>query len=141
MTQNDPASHTQKPPSSSTLERLVYTSRSTEPVGSLGLFNLLNNAREKNARLNITGHLLYADGVFTQCFEGPTESIESLWNSLLKDPRHFDIEVLIREPIEQRRFPDWSMAFSSYKYLNSLNMPGFFPVDAHGVSAKSVMCA
>ena len=111
------------------LERLSYTSKETEPFGTRDLFDLLNHAREKNTRLRLTGHLLYAHGVFTQCIEGPTEALNSLWAALLKDPRHHDVQLLDRSPIDHRSFADWSMAFSSYRYLNSFNMPGFFPLD------------
>jgi hypothetical protein len=124
-----------------TLERLVYTSRAAEPPGTRDLFNLLNHARQKNARLGITGHLLYADGLYTQCIEGPPEAIEVLWQDLLKDPRHEAISVLSRQPVTARRFEEWAMAFSSYRYLNDLNMPGFFPLDANGQSEKSLLCS
>ncbi len=123
------------------LERLVYRSRATEPPGTLDLFNLLNQARQKNARLGITGHLLYADGAYTQCIEGPPEAIEVLWQTLLKDPRHEAISVISRQPVTARRFKEWAMAFSSYRYLNELNMPGFFPLDANGQSEKSLLCS
>ena len=123
-----------------TLERLVYRSRETEPLGTLSLFNLLNLARQNNARLGITGHLLYADGVFTQCIEGPTESIEQLWQALQRDTRHEAIELISRGPVDERRFADWSMAFSSYRYLNSFNMSGFFPVDESGSTEQADLC-
>ncbi len=123
------------------MERLMYTSRATEPLGTLALFNLLNQARQKNASLGITGHLLYADGLFTQCIEGPPDAVERLWQSLLKDPRHDTISVLNRHAVNGRRFEEWAMAFSSYRYLNDLNMPGFFPLDANGISEKSLICS
>jgi hypothetical protein len=102
---------------------------------------MLNEARLKNARLGITGHLLYTEEVFVQCIEGPPESIASLWESLQRDTRHYDIELLARGPLESRRFSDWSMAFSSYPSLNRFNMPGFFPVDKHGMSEEAERCA
>ena len=122
------------------LERLVYTSRATESMGTLALLNLLSQARTKNSELGITGHLLYVDGLFTQCIEGPPDSIESLWQSLLRDPRHDSVTLVTRGPTEARRFKDWSMAFSSYRYLNEFNMPGFFPVDGLGESEKTKIC-
>lgn len=123
------------------IERLVYTSNATEAMGTQDLFDLLNQARQKNAKLGITGHLLYADGVFTQCIEGPASSIEMLWQSLSRDARHEGITVVERGTVMTRRFDEWAMAFSSYRYLNSLNMPGFFPLDGKGVSEKSTLCA
>lgn len=123
-----------------TLERLVYRSRETEPLGTLSLFNLLNLARQNNERLGITGHLLYADGMFTQCIEGPTQAIEQLWQTLQRDARHQDIELISRGPVAERRFVDWSMAFSSYRYLNSFNMSGFFPIDESGSTEQAELC-
>jgi hypothetical protein len=40
-----------------------------------------------------------------------------------------------------RRFKEWAMAFSSYRYLNDLNKTGFFPLDANGQSEKSLLCS
>lgn len=122
------------------LERLVYTSRATEVMGTLALFNLLNQARVKNASLGVTGHLLYADGMFTQCIEGPASSIEIVWLSIQRDARHDQISVIERGLVKARRFNEWAMAFSSYRYLNSFNMPGFFPLNEAGVSEKSGLC-
>ena len=41
------------------LERLVYRSRAAGEIGSLSLFNLLTQARKRNAQLDITGHLIF----------------------------------------------------------------------------------
>lgn len=111
------------------LERLIYSSKATEPMGTLALFNLLNAARIRNEQLELTGLLLYVDGGFTQFIEGPTISINQLWESLLRDTRHQDISLTERVGVTSRRYPDWKMAFSSYRYLNTFNMPGFFPID------------
>ena len=96
---------------------------------------------KKNRRLEITGHLLYTEEIFVQCIEGPSESIESLWQSLHRDERHHEIELIARGPLQERRFGDWSMAFSSYTHFNRYNMPGFFPVDAEGMTEAAERCA
>ncbi len=123
------------------LERLLYRSKATNTLGSLHLFNMLSEARSRNAALGITGHLLYTEEVFVQCIEGPTESISTLWDSLQRDARHHDIELLARGPIQERRFSDWNMAFSSYPSLNRFDMPGFFAVNKEGMSAEAERCA
>jgi hypothetical protein len=123
------------------LERLLYRSKATNTLGSLHLFNMLSEARAKNAHLGITGHLLYTEEVFVQCIEGTPAAIASLWDSLQRDSRHYDIELLARGPLEQRRFSDWSMAFSSYPSLNRFNMPGFFAVDREGMNEEAQRCA
>ena len=88
------------------LERLVYRSKATHKLGSLHLFNLLSLCRERTKRMDITGHLLYTEEIFVQCIEGPSASIESLWQSLNRDERHHDIELLARGPLQERRFAD-----------------------------------
>lgn len=123
------------------LERLLYRSKATNTLGSLHLFNMLTEARAKNATLGITGHLLYTEEVFVQCIEGPPESIAALWGSLQRDERHYDIELLARGPLEKRHFSDWTMAFSSYPSLNRFDMPGFFAVNKEGMSAEAERCA
>lgn len=123
------------------LERLVYRSQATHKLGSLHLFNLLIQYREKNRRLSITGHLLYTEEIFVQCIEGPAASLDSLWESLLRDERHHQVELISRSPVPERRFAEWTMAFSSYSYFNKYNMPGFFPIDRAGMNAAAERCA
>jgi len=115
------------------LERLVYRSKATADLGSLGLFNLLPQARVRNATLGVTGHLIYDGEFFTQWIEGEPASLDALWSSLLKDPRHHEVILISRVPAAERRFAFWTMAFSSYSSLNSYNIPGFFPVDKNSV--------
>lgn len=105
------------------------------------LFDLLTQAQDRNARLGITGHLLYLRGQFTQCVEGPTESLDTLWQSLLRDPRHHSIELLVRRPAEARRFPEWSMAFSTDSTMFVHGLKGFFPVDGSGNSPLVGLCS
>lgn len=123
------------------LERLLYRSKATNTLGSLHLFNMLTQARTRNAQLDITGHLLYTEEVFVLCIEGPSASISSLWESLQRDERHYDIELLARSPVNERRFKEWSMAFSSYPSLNRFNMEGFFPVKRDGMNEAVERCA
>lgn len=122
------------------LERLIYQSQASQDFGTLHLFNLLTEARQRNQRLGITGHLLYLDGQFTQCIEGSSASIDALWESLLRDVRHHDVELLARYSITERRFPEWTMAFSSYASFYVHGMTGFFPVDAKTESPLAAMC-
>ena len=126
--------------STSMLERLLYRSRASHDFGSLHLFKLLTEARLRNEKLLVTGHLLYFNGCFTQCIEGPRESIDLLWSAVSTDPRHHDIELLARHEISVRRFAQWSMAFSTYSSLYVHGMEGFFPVDDDGQSPLVRTC-
>lgn len=123
------------------LERIVYQSTAMQDFGSLALFRLLTEAQIRNTQLRITGHLLFLDGQFTQCFEGPASNVELLWQSLLRDKRHHNLELLLRESIVDRRFPQWSMAFSTYNTLYVHGMKGFFPVDGSEISPLIALCS
>ncbi len=122
------------------LERLIYQSKASQDFGTLHLFNLLTEARQRNKRLGITGHLLYLNGQFTQCIEGQREGLDALWESLLRDVRHHDIELLARYAITERRFAEWTMAFSSYQTFYVHGMTGFFPVDERTESPLAATC-
>lgn len=121
-------------------ERIVYQSTASQEFGSLALFRLLTEAQLRNASMQITGHLLFLNGQFTQCFEGPPDSVELLWQSLLRDPRHRDIELLVRHSTQERRFPAWSMAFSTYNSHYVHGMQGFFPMDGEKTSPLVHAC-
>jgi hypothetical protein len=121
-------------------ERIVYQSTASQDFESLALFQLLTEAQLRNSELQITGHLLYLDGKFTQCFEGPPDKVELLWQRIQRDKRHHSIELLVRHTSEVRRFPEWTMAFSTYTSLYVHGMRGFFPVDDSGVSPLMLHC-
>lgn len=123
------------------LERIVYQSTATQEFGSLALFRLLTEAQLRNERLQITGHLLFLDGQFTQCLEGPPANVELLWQSLLRDSRHCDVELLARHAAAERRFPQWSMAFSTYSSHYVHGMQGFFPLDREAQSPVVLTCS
>ena len=122
-------------------ERLVYHAKATQEFGSLGLFKLLTEAQLRNEQLQITGHLLFLNGEFTQCLEGPPAHIEQVWQSIQRDPRHHDVQLLARHHTDERRFAEWSMAFSTYNTFYVHGMRGFFPVDDAGESPLVSMCS
>jgi hypothetical protein len=55
--------------------------------------------------------LLFLDGAFLQVIEGPRVHIDALYRKLGLDPRHRGMQCLLREELDARRFPDWSMGF------------------------------
>lgn len=121
-------------------ERIVYQSTASQEFGSLALFRLLTEAQLRNASLKITGHLLFLNGQFTQCLEGPPENVELVWQSLQRDTRHHNIELLVRHTAQERRFPEWSMAFSTYSSHYVRGMKGFFPMEGDANSPIVAMC-
>ncbi len=92
------------------LKRIKYISRFAQQLSSPEIDELAVAAAENNARKDITGALMASGGIFFQVIEGPPEVIDSLWSTLLKDPRHKDILLLKSEEGEMERlFPEWRM--------------------------------
>ncbi|HVV70065.1 MAG TPA: BLUF domain-containing protein, partial [Verrucomicrobiae bacterium] len=71
---------------------------------------LLAQSRRRNALQNITGLLLYHRGGFIQVLEGPESSVQVVFESILRDPRHHSIIKVLEGSIEEREFASWSMA-------------------------------
>jgi hypothetical protein len=90
---------------------IVYISSAVQPFSDVDLQGLLAQSQEKNARLDITGILLYKDGNIMQLFEGPDEAVKNLAKTIYADKRHYGVIQLIERGISTRTFPEWSMQF------------------------------
>ncbi len=90
---------------------LTYVSSARSLLSVPELVELLTSIRPKNDALELTGLLLYSDGNIIQTLEGPDTSVETVFASIARDPRHTGIIVLLREKAEERAFPEWSMGF------------------------------
>ena len=89
----------------------VYVSSATRRLQNDEILEILRRARLNNARLDITGMLLYRDGNFLQVLEGPAIVVDSLVQKIRRDPRHHGLILMSRKGIEQRQFGDWRMGF------------------------------
>ncbi|RZJ85547.1 MAG: BLUF domain-containing protein [Brevundimonas sp.] len=93
------------------LEEIVYASTATGSTTSLlNMATLLGEAQRNNARAGLTGALAAHDDRFFQVIEGHGQVLDGLLRRLANDPRHRDIRIIGRRPIDQRSFADWTMA-------------------------------
>jgi hypothetical protein len=95
------------------LYSLLYVSTSVGELSKQSLSSLIEKASKRNDSFAVTGLLLYSDGNFMQCLEGPHESIEILMKSIRSDSRHFGHFVLWEGEISNRQFVGWGMAVRS----------------------------
>ena len=109
----------------SELIHIVYVSTSTHDLSQLELDELLKSIRAKNKKNNITGLLLYNDGMFIQVIEGDVKRIIDLFELVKSDARHKNIVELLKEPIKKRSFPDWSMGFKRITNEDLKSIHGF----------------
>ncbi|MGA3292496.1 MAG: BLUF domain-containing protein [Candidatus Acidiferrales bacterium] len=104
---------------------LVYVSSASQPFAKPELQALLEQSRPKNAKLGVTGMLLYKDGNFMQALEGEQEVVTKLASTIERDPRHKGVLILLRGTSEERFFPDWSMGFRDLADQNAAKTPGY----------------
>lgn len=94
------------------LSQLMYMSSAVELFDEKMLEELLEAARSRNEEMAVTGLLIYVDGSFLQIIEGPPPAVDAVYTAILKDPRHRNVLEMFNREIEERSFPDWSMAFA-----------------------------
>jgi hypothetical protein len=93
------------------LIQCIYASAASRDFEAAELAELLEAARANNAKLGLTGMLLYAEGSFFQVLEGQPEVVEALYAKIERDRRHDQVTLVIKEPIPKRYFDAWTMGF------------------------------
>jgi hypothetical protein len=115
------------------LIRLLYLSRAAGAITGTVTGSILEFARVHNKLEGITGVLCQGQGLFIQILEGERRPVNRLYNKLIKDKRHQDIELVSLEEIKERKFPNWSMAhvvISENDPIIQLKHPEFDPFSA-----------
>jgi hypothetical protein len=111
------------------LLRLTYASRAADGLSRADLSDIARKAQTKNARLGITGLLLYVDGDFLQILEGPAAPVEAMFELIERDARNKWVTRLATERILRRAFGDWSMGCFEVD-AGALDDAHFFRLDA-----------
>jgi Sensors of blue-light using FAD len=124
----------------SELIHCIYASAASREFDVGELADLLDAARENNARLGLTGMLLYSEGSFFQVLEGQADVVDALCAKIERDPRHGRMTVIIREPIAKRYFDAWTMGFYRVSREELAGMSGandFFCKDGSAVPVEA----
>jgi hypothetical protein len=124
------------------LVRLMYVSRAAGAVDDDGLTAILRQCKTENPALGITGVLCYSGGVFLQVLEGGRSPVNRLYNRIVRDTRHSDVELLCYEEIGERRFASWSMGQVNLDRLNPallLKYSERATLDPYAVSGRASM--
>jgi hypothetical protein len=129
------------------LHTLAYFSRSAidTSYGEMDaqIEKILSTARANNAKLDVTGALLFSKGCFAQVLEGPLEAVETLFEQIECDPRHRNVTILYFKPTPARHFADWWMAYADHasKAMERLDLEGLLssPDQFEGLQAGQDM--
>lgn len=92
------------------MKRLIYISHATQNFSSQEIQSIGEISAKNNQQNEITGVLLFIQGIFFQILEGKPKDIDKVYGRILKDPRHTEILCLkAEEHVKTRMFPEWSM--------------------------------
>lgn len=96
------------------LFRLLYHSRASHKMKDVEIFNIIETAQANNAKLGITGLLLFIDDGFIQCLEGEENVVKELYTKITNDHRHEQSRVVLQGNIESRDFKSWNMGLKIF---------------------------
>jgi len=119
------------------LHELIYISDAAHSMVGGDLEELLERARKKNDRLGITGILVYHERRFMQLLEGEKALIDELFETIRADRRHRNVLKVWDYPIEQRNFPEWSMAYAAPDPQALRELPGYSEFLARGLDSPA----
>lgn len=109
--------------------QISYISKATKSMSQEDLQDILKNSRENNARLGITGMLLYGNKTFVQILEGEEKNVNELMHKIKEDPRHTDFQLLKKKTIDLREYADWSMGFKQVSGEEFQSVKGLENID------------
>jgi hypothetical protein len=97
---------------------LLYVSESclAWPQDAAEVDEIVAVARRRNEMLSVTGALVYTRTHFAQVLEGASAAIDAVMDSIRRDARHRNIQIVADEPLDARHFPDWTMAYSGASF-------------------------
>jgi len=124
------------------LVRLLYVSRAVGPQTTTVTDAILSVAQGANRQRGITGVLCQGQGLYLQVLEGERSVINRLYNRIIQDRRHQDVQLLLLEEITQRRYADWAMAhvlLAEDDPMVQLHHPEFDPYSAPGTSVLKMV--
>ncbi len=102
------------------LVRLSYASFKDKYVDGQELQKILADAQVYNHAKNITGVLVFNSQFFLQAIEGSRVEISRLYNKIMLDSRHHDLQIIKLDAVESRIWGDWSMEFISISETEEL---------------------
>jgi hypothetical protein len=91
--------------------QIVYSSQAIQPMRATDLEKILMDARVGNETRNVTGVLIYVDGVFFQILEGDKDVVVALMKSIAQDSRHSSVKIISESDASERAFGSWRMAY------------------------------
>ncbi|MCB6184550.1 BLUF domain-containing protein [Leeia sp. TBRC 13508] len=109
------------------LVRLIYASRSTAAINAQLTDVILKQSKVHNPQRGVTGILCFTEDTFIQVLEGSRSEVSALYNEIVRDTRHKDIELLGFEEIKERQFAHWTMGEVNLAKVNPATLLKYAP--------------
>lgn len=93
------------------LIHVIYLSAANIDVKEDETLTFLKHARMANRKHDVSGMLLYIGGLFLQLLEGTAAKVNVVSSTIFRDKRN--MRLILREPIIEREFPEWTMGFEA----------------------------
>jgi hypothetical protein len=108
------------------MHELFYCSMATREMPDADILDILKVSREKNARLKVTGLLVYQKRTreFMQVLEGEKQVIFDLLETIKADKKHLSLQLIYEGEIPERSFKDWSMGFADLESVDKSKLEG-----------------
>ncbi len=127
------------------LVHCLYASRPSQSLDGGVLDRILEQSRRNNPGRGVSGLLCVADNLFLQALEGGRDEVCDLYNTIVGDPRHREVRLLVYSEISQRRFGNWNMGQVSIDKLNPSLLLKYFkraelnPFECSGHSSLALL--
>ena len=127
------------------LVRLLYASRAIHGITPDALESILAQSRLHNPEIGVTGILCYSGDIFVQLLEGGRREVSGLYNTIVRDSRHSNVELLHFEEITERRFANWTMGQVNLARVNPSTLlkyserPGLDPFSMGGKMSMALL--
>ena len=93
------------------LQQLAFRSEAATAGEALGgLLQILGSAQKRNEKAGLTGAIAVSGSRYFQVLEGGREAIDATLARIETDPRHANVQVVVRRPVAFRSFEAWSLA-------------------------------
>jgi hypothetical protein len=123
---------------------LIYFSNATSVMQTSDINPILAQSRIRNADQQVTGFLMYVEGIynhhkegrFLQVLEGSEHDVTQIYDSIKKDLRHNQVTTLKEGPIENRNFSSWSMGYESFHVQQFPDLQFFFQLDIRSLISQ-----
>jgi hypothetical protein len=104
------------------LIHVIYLSAASRDISEHDTVKFLNEARRANRRNDVSGMMLYLGGCFLLLLEGEAARLDAACAAIFSGER--EMRMILREPIAEREFPEWTMGFETVEPLEASRLLG-----------------